>query len=169
MIKKHFYEQHGAKEYNRFLGALFGPAKEKKRLMTWQNSIWLTFLEKVPEYPKDFQGIIEAFQNDADRIEISDNEFIGNPFDFFGRPDFTVSGTALRGAYSRNDFRDHILYTISRSVSKTGDFNLCSFEVAQIKEIITDDEKKDLFSYIVENSGRSPEEWSSAFHRLFNL
>jgi len=71
-------------------------------------------------------------------------------------------------AFRTNDqFRENILYALSRSVSKYGDFHLASGWMEMLATGFSPDEVRSLYAAIQERAGRDDAEWRAEFEAAF--
>jgi hypothetical protein len=99
-----------------------------------------------------FRPTREQFLADPSRLAFSEGP----------QPEWVVE------AFRSNDlFRENILYALSRSVSKYGDFHLASGWMELLATAFSPDEVRSLYAAIRDQAGRGEAEWRAEFEAAF--
>lgn len=168
-LLKRMAEYLGSAKFNKLIRSA-DTARQKGRLVFWQEALLDQFTADTgQQLPPDFEGIV-ALLDSAEPIPISATreQFFENPVAVWTRPDVQIPFEWLVEAAQEVHFREHLAYSLARSASKVGDFDLVSEEALSIlRAALSEPQLLDLYVYIREVSKRLEEEWKDEFEFIF--
>ena len=168
-IVEAFVAHCGIERHNEFLNVLRTTSTEKGRLLFWQEKLWREFANQHGlDADLSLNHMIELFADDQPRtIHYTKDEFLADPNRLWYKPDASFQLEWAAEAWQDPAFRDNLSYELARSVSKTGDFELCGRTLDALSKILTNDQAVNLYVYIRDQSMRPESEWRDAFIQAF--
>lgn len=164
-----FINHFGLKEYMRFKKGIADSVR-KGRLMSWVEVKWNEFKAANPDAPSGFGDIVSSMDNENyPPFRISKLQFFSEPEECFRSREMLKDPDWISEAWKSESFKEDVCYWISRTVGKTGAFNLSEYEMRVLGSALDISQAKGLFEYIREHSERDVSEWKREFHSYFNL